>query len=207
MYRGKVLFYRDIDRFSNSGTRGGALSIRSGRSNTKRPRLPSSAFVPFFVVTRTIHSEQTQPASSPARFYSSQGACDTEFMQSPLQSPTAATDPKSVKVNITTGTGVEIEWRDGHASHYSFTYLRDACPCAMCEEERGKSGRRPGDAPKLAPGALPMFKPIAKPVSAEPVGKYAIRFSWNDNHDLGIYSWRFLREICPCQECKVERGG
>lgn len=130
-------------------------------------------------------------------------ACDTDFMQSPLQSPTAATDPKSVKVNLSTGTGLDIEWNDGHVSHYTFVYLRDACPCAMCEEERGKSGRKPGQPPKLAPGTLPMFKPTAKPLSAEGVGKYAIRFAWNDNHDLGIYSWRFLRDICPCADCKA----
>ena len=123
-------------------------------------------------------------------------------MQSPLQIPTSATDPKSVKVNISAGTGVDIEWKDGHVSHYSFAYLRDACPCAMCEEERGKTGRKAGDPPKLAAGSLPMFKPTAKPLSAEGVGKYAIKFSWNDNHDLGIYSWRLLREICPCADCK-----
>jgi DUF971 family protein len=123
-------------------------------------------------------------------------------MQSPLQAPSAATDPKSVKVNLTTGTGVDIEWKDGHVSHYSFVYLRDACPCAMCNEEREKTGRLPGEPEKLAPGALPMFKPAARPVSAEGIGKYAIKFHWNDNHDLGIYSWSFLREVCPCEECK-----
>jgi DUF971 family protein len=123
-------------------------------------------------------------------------------MRYPLQSPTAATDPKSVKVNLTAGTGVDIEWRDGHASHYSFAFLRNACPCAMCTEEREKSHRAPGDPPKLAPGALPMFKPAAKPLSAEGVGKYAIKFMWNDDHDLGLYSWKYLREVCPCDECK-----
>jgi DUF971 family protein len=133
--------------------------------------------------------------------------CDTEAMQSPLQAPTAATDPKSVKVNISTGTGVDIEWGDGHVSHYGFVFLRDACPCAMCEEERAKVGRQRGEAPRLAPGALPMFKPAAKPVSAEGIGKYAIKFKWNDDHDLGIYSWKFLREVCPCAECKAARAG
>lgn len=133
--------------------------------------------------------------------------CDTDFMQSPLQSPTAATDPKSVKVNLTSGTGVDIEWNDGHVSHYSFVFLRDACPCAMCEDERGKSGRRPGDPATAPAGQLVIFKPTAKPVSAEGVGKYAIKFSWNDNHDLGIYSWKFLREVCPCAECKASRAG
>jgi DUF971 family protein len=47
-----------------------------------------------------------------------------------------------------------------------------------------------------------MFKETAKPVSAEPVGKYALKFKWNDGHELGIYSWKWLREICPCEECK-----
>jgi len=75
------------------------------------------------------------------------------------------------------------------------------------EEERSKAGRRYGEAPKLAPGALPMFKPAAKPISAEGVGKYAIKFTWNDDHDLGIYSWKLLRELCPCEECKAARAG
>ena len=127
-------------------------------------------------------------------------------MQSPLQAPTAATDPKSVKVNLTTGAGVDIEWNDGHVSHYAFVYLRDACPCALCNEERDKSGRQPGEPPKPAPGALPMFKEKAKPLSAEGIGKYAIKFKWNDGHDLGIYSWHFLREVCPCGKCNKARA-
>ncbi|HLZ43809.1 MAG TPA: DUF971 domain-containing protein [Candidatus Sulfotelmatobacter sp.] len=127
-------------------------------------------------------------------------------MQSPLQIPSTSTDPKSVQVNLSTGTGMDIQWNDGHVSHYSFVYLRDACPCAMCEDEREKAGRRPGEPAKLATGALPMFKPAARPVSAEPVGKYAIKFSWNDNHDLGIYSWKLLREVCPCETCKTLRA-
>lgn len=121
--------------------------------------------------------------------------CDTKFMAVP--------DPKSVKVNLTTGTGVDIDWKDGHLSHYPFKFLRDACPCALCDDERAKSGREPGEKPKGKPGELPMFKEVAKPLSAEGVGKYAIKFSWNDGHDLGIYSWEFLRKICPCEECKA----
>jgi DUF971 family protein len=114
-------------------------------------------------------------------------------------------DPKSVKVNLASGTGVDIEWNDGHRSHYSFPFLRDACPCALCNEEREKAGREPGEPTKPAPGTLPMFKPVAKPLSAEGVGKYAIKFHWNDGHELGIYSWEFLREVCPCEDCKTGR--
>ncbi len=124
--------------------------------------------------------------------------CDTEFMP-------ASTDPKSVDVRITAGTGMEIEWKDGHRSSYSFQFLRDACPCALCNEEREKSGREPGQPAKTAPGALPMFKPPAKPTEAEGVGRYAIRFTWNDGHQHGIYGWDYLREICPCPECVAAR--
>jgi len=126
-------------------------------------------------------------------------------MPSPLKAPSANTDPATVRVNISAGTGMEIAWKDGHKSSYTFKFLRDACPCAMCNEERQKSGRVPGEPPKPAPGALPMFKAAAKPLTAEGVGKYAIKFSWNDGHELGIYSWAFLREVCPCQECQEAR--
>lgn len=111
-------------------------------------------------------------------------------------------DPKSVKVHLTTGEGVTIEWKDGHVSHYSFPHLRNACPCALCDEERMKSNREPGQPPEDAPNELRVYKAAAKPVSAEPVGKYAIKFNWNDGHQLGIYSWQWLREICPCEECR-----
>ena len=113
----------------------------------------------------------------------------------------ASSDPKSVKVHLTSGEGVEIEWKDGHLSTYTFPFLRDACPCAVCDEERTKTGRKPGAAPAAKPGELPMFKPLVKALSAEPVGKYAVRFNWNDGHNLGIYSWQWLRQICPCEEC------
>jgi len=115
-------------------------------------------------------------------------------------------DPKSVKVNLSSGTGVEITWKDGHLSRYTFPFLRDACPCALCNDEREKSGREPGQPPQPRPGELPMFRPAPKPLSAEGVGKYAIKFKWSDGHDLGIYSWQWLREICPCEECRRSKG-
>jgi DUF971 family protein len=125
-----------------------------------------------------------------------------QFTYAILESMAGTADPKSVKVNLTAGTGMEIAWKDGHSSSYSFAFLRDACPCALCDDERGKSGRKAGDPPQLTPGQLPMFKPTAKPLSVEGIGKYAIKFNWNDGHQLGIYSWQFLRQVCPCEECK-----
>ena len=112
-------------------------------------------------------------------------------------------ETKSVRVDLTGGTGMIIVWKDGHESKYSFPFLRDACPCALCDDEREKSDRKPGEPAKLPAGALPMFKEKARPSHVEPVGRYALRFNWNDGHDLGIYSWPFLRENCPCAVCRA----
>ena len=128
-----------------------------------------------------------------------------KLMALPDFKPRVGNDPKSVLIHLTAGTGMEIEWKDGHLSVYTFAFLRNACPCALCEDERTKAGRKAGEAAKLAPGALPMFKPAVKALSAEAVGKYALKFSWNDQHDLGIYSWFYLREVCPCAECVAAR--
>ena len=114
-------------------------------------------------------------------------------------------EPKSVQVNLTSGTGMDIEWKDGHRSSYTFRYLRDACPCALCDEERSQTGREPGEPVKSKPEMLPMLKPAIKPDVAEGIGRSAIRFAWNDGHEHGIYSWDFLRQFCPCPECSEQR--
>jgi len=31
--------------------------------------------------------------------------------------------------------------------------------------------------------------------AAEPVGRYAVRLTFDDGHDSGIYSWAYLREL------------
>ena len=104
-----------------------------------------------------------------------------------------AKTPAKVRVDKTGGTGMEIEWKDGHRSHWSFRWLRDACPCATCHDEREKSGRHPGQ-PKAQPSTLlPMYQAPPRPDSVTPVGRYAISFHWNDGHTSGIYSWEYLR--------------
>ncbi len=70
----------------------------------------------------------------------------------------------------------------------------------------GKAGREPGDPVVAKSGELVMFKATAKPLSAEPVGKYALKFKWNDGHELGIYSWQFLRQVCPCAACRSAKS-
>jgi DUF971 family protein len=115
---------------------------------------------------------------------------------------TTATDlrrkPSSVKVHVSTGEGVEIAWGDGHSSRYSFVYLRDECPCAVCNDERAKKEQDQGKGVV----ALPMYKEKVKARGAKPVGSYAIQIDFSDGHTTGIYSFDYLRSICPCAECK-----
>jgi DUF971 family protein len=108
----------------------------------------------------------------------------------------AAIQPAKIRVDKSGGTGMTIEWRDGHLSSWTFAWLRAACPCATCNEEREKDGRSVGVAKPKPATLLPMFEAPPRPVEVTPVGKYAIRFKWNDGHEAGLYSWDFLRNVC-----------
>ena len=119
--------------------------------------------------------------------------------------PKIAVTPEKVRVLMTEGKGLEIDWVDGHKSAWSFGWLRLACPCATCVDERNAEGRKAGQ-PKPKPAVLlPMYTPPSKPASAHPVGRYAIQFNWQDGHSAGIYSWEYLRRMCQCQECSFSR--
>jgi DUF971 family protein len=108
--------------------------------------------------------------------------------------------PISVKVHVSTGEGVEVTWADMHTSRYDFAYLRDHCPCALCNDEREKKVKT-GSA---TAAVLPMFKPRVTAKSANAVGNYAIQIQFSDSHATGIFSFEHLREICPCEVCARE---
>jgi prepilin-type processing-associated H-X9-DG protein len=109
--------------------------------------------------------------------------------------------PADVKVRVSSGAGVDIVWADGHASHYDFAYLRDLCPCAMCNDERTKKQQLAETTSGTQSSALPMFKPRPGVRAAKPVGHYALQMDFTDGHATGIYSYDYLRTICPCEEC------
>ena len=104
--------------------------------------------------------------------------------------------PAKVRVDKTGGSGVTIEWRDGHVSAWPFAWLRHACPCATCHEAREAEDRAPGVPRPKQPTLLPMFEAPPRPTEVEPVGKYALRFTWTDGHNAGLYSWDYFRNIC-----------
>lgn len=105
--------------------------------------------------------------------------------------------PKSITLSQDP-KGLVIEWDDGHKGNYPFDFLRKACPCAMCKGERGPLSQEP-----LALPVLTNLSPEAfQPKDFFKVGRYAVGFKWGDGHDSGIYTFDYLRTICPCKECR-----
>ncbi len=100
--------------------------------------------------------------------------------------------PKLVKRVSPTQT--DITWSDGHFASYPSWYLREICTCASCVEEF--TGVR-----KIVHGDIPS---TVERVSVAPVGNYALNFGFSDGHKSGIYTFEYLRELCPCPECLPE---
>lgn len=105
-------------------------------------------------------------------------------------------EPLAIDANVD-ARSLTIEWSDGHVSVYSFEAVRWACPCATC---RGEMGR---------PGLLDATEHL-RPEQYEleeinQVGRYAICPIWADGHGTGIYTYAYLRRLCPCPACQAAR--
>lgn len=99
----------------------------------------------------------------------------------------AAATPKDLKVQIKEQR-LRIDWADGTTSEYSLDELRKQCPCASCRTEREQQDANPLKILKFDPSGV-------RVVAAELVGNYAIKFTWSDGHDTGIFDFRFLRSL------------
>ena len=85
---------------------------------------------------------------------------------------------------------LRITWADGRVCRFEAPALRRACPCAQCVNEW--TGQR-----VLKPEAVPDDITIG---DIAIVGRYALNFVWSDRHETGIYSFRYLRELCEQHE-------
>lgn len=85
---------------------------------------------------------------------------------------------------------LRITWADGHVCLYQAPVLRRACPCAQCVNEW--TGQRVLKDETISDELL--IADIAL------VGRYALNFIWSDQHETGIYSFRYLRELCERNE-------
>src|SRR5215475_12560833 len=90
---------------------------------------------------------------------------------------------------------VQIIWADEKQCDYRAAELRRACPCAQCVDEW--TGERMLKAESISENIEIRDLSI--------VGRYALNFRWSDGHETGIYSFRYLRELCEIQD--AESGG
>lgn len=94
-----------------------------------------------------------------------------------------ATQPAPLEITRANAYDVRIRWSDRHEAVYPASYLRRHCPCAVCQR------------------TLPPEAGHVHPLAIVAVGGYAIQFDWSDGHRSGVYSYVYLRGICPCPSC------
>ncbi len=91
--------------------------------------------------------------------------------------------------------GLSIVWSDGKSSYYSIAYLRKMSPSADMRQLREQIQQNPLTV--LPSGAASGKGSQIAAEDAELVGNYAIKISFSDGHNSGIYSWSYLRSIDP----------
>ncbi|MDA0712036.1 MAG: DUF971 domain-containing protein [bacterium] len=104
--------------------------------------------------------------------------------------PATGSDLTPKRIHVDRKKGVfEIAWQDA-GGILALSEMRRACPCALCDDLRGKSQARDG---------LHMISDVEMPsdqlTGVVPVGNYAVQMKWADGHDTGIYTYAYLREI------------
>ena len=92
------------------------------------------------------------------------------------------TTPKEVRLHQRSGV-LELVYDDGNAFELTAEYLRVFSPSAEVQ----------GHSPDQA--VLQYGKKDVKIANIQPQGNYAIRISFNDGHDSGIYSWKYLHDL------------
>ena len=78
---------------------------------------------------------------------------------------------------------LHVAFDDGRAFNLPFEYLRVHSPSAEVQ------GHGPGQS------VLVRNKENVGIVRVEPVGQYAVKLVFDDGHDSGLYTWRYLHEL------------
>jgi DUF971 family protein len=78
---------------------------------------------------------------------------------------------------------IEVTFADGAHFALDFEYLRTQSPSAEVQ------GHGPGQ------DVLQIAKENVSVTAVEPVGHYAVRIRFDDGHDTGLYTWRYLRTL------------
>jgi DUF971 family protein len=77
---------------------------------------------------------------------------------------------------------LEVAFDDGQVYSLAFEYLRTHSPSA---EVKGHGG----------PMQLVLGKENVGVLRVEPVGQYAVKLVFDDGHDTGLFTWKYLYEL------------
>ncbi len=111
----------------------------------------------------------------------------------PLPSPGSADRPQHLELDR--AKGLTVHWADGSKVFYPLLYLRRMSPSAEARQLREQMAKNPLTVLPLTSDAA-SDQPLTA-TGAEMIGNYAVRITFSDGHDTGIYSWRYLRQITP----------
>jgi len=122
-------------------------------------------------------------------------------LQAPFDRPIMTPELTPRRIDLKKDERLLIEWEDGKICTYTITYLRSMCPCALCKQVRSGSDphsiMQPQEPKKRSLTILPgNYSGALTATHASLVGGYALKIEFSDQHETGIYSFRYLREIC-----------
>ena len=95
--------------------------------------------------------------------------------------------PKNIVVHQQSKV-LELSYEDGNSYRLPFELLRVLSPSAEVQ------GHGPGQE------TLQTGKREVLIANIEPVGHYAVKPSFSDGHESGLYSWDYLRFLCDNQD-------
>ncbi len=99
------------------------------------------------------------------------------------------TTPRPVDIRLHQASRrLEISFDDGRTAMLSCEYLRVYSPSA---EVRGHGAGQE---------VLQVGKESVNITGIEPVGNYAVRLTFSDGHDTGLYSWDYLYDLAEHQD-------
>src|SRR6476646_4838820 len=93
-------------------------------------------------------------------------------------------DPRLLEIKLRTRSRLlEVSFEGGAVYELPFEYLRVHSPSAEVK------GHGPGQE------VLVTGKENVGIRAVEPVGQYAVKLVFDDGHDSGLYTWKYLREL------------
>jgi DUF971 family protein len=100
-------------------------------------------------------------------------------------------DPIPTEIKLRKASRVlEVSFEDGTRFELPFEYLRVHSPSAEVK------GHGPGQE------VLVLGKENVGIKAVEPVGQYAVKLVFDDGHDTGLFTWKYLHELGREQQAK-----